>query len=832
MYYTGMGFYHNISNSYGVDTSRRLKLWAKTNIRQASDRNRVIFLIKCRRENIYPNHILDSAEKSLGTLQPTDGREADCIRTFHNRLRHRIINLEIDLAHRSVSRGDRLMTEIESEVVNTLPLHIWIEFKRRQSISYNIVFHRVKNTNIRKFNRLKTEQTVVINTEECWIKNLTDIDVPADIKNFLALGPKFSVSPTKKDFSLVGLLADIDCITKKANTNDRNLLIAQATNIVTNFINKDVHLNNHFNQTYKKTAKFLKEHPELMVTRADKGNVTVLLTPEQYNTSVEEILSDTNYYSPLQRDPTSTIQQKSNVLITNLKKDNHLDDLIAKKHMVYNPMAPRFYALPKIHKPTLSFRPIVSSINSPNGGVSKLITDILTSSYDNKNDYFVKDSFELAELLQDREIPHNYVLISLDVKSLFTNIPRDLAKSSIRNKWHNISRFTKIPIDRFLQLVDFMFDTTYFKFNGKLYKLIFGTPMGASASPIIAQYVMDELLDNCLQSLNFNVPMIKKYVDDIVCMIPSGKENEILSVFNNYNPHLQFTIETETNNSVPFLDTKLIRLNNKIILDWYIKPTSSGRYINFYSHHREKTKINLILGLKNRIHKISHHTLYNDNIKKLYNILLLNSYPSNLLKRLLFNNPATRDTTTIPRTSQNNNGDQENPLNTNQNTFAVLPYIQDVTARLMTIFRKYDVKFAVRNLMTMNGLFTKTKDKAETLEKSNVVYKIKCNNCTKVYIGQTSRSLKSRITSHRSDIRLKKNTCALAEHSIENDHQPNYEEVQVLDTHASYNKRCFLEMSRILQEPSSMNKRSDIAGLSTIYSFLIDKEKTLRNRHQ
>lgn len=315
-----MGFYHNISNSYGVDTSKRLKLWAKTNIRQASDRNRVIFLIKCRRENIYPNHVLDSAERSLGTLQPTNGREADYIRTFHNRLKHRIINLEIDLAHRSVSRGDKLMTDIENEVLNTLPLHIWIEFKRRQNISYNIVFHRVKNTNIRKYNRLKTEQTVTINTEECWIKNLTDIDVPTDVKNFLALGPKFSISPGKGDFSLVGLLADIDCITKKVNTDDKNLLIAQAANIVTNFINKDIHPNNHLNLTYRKTAKYLKEHPELMVTRADKGNVTVLLTPEQYNTSVGDILRDTNYYLPLQRDPTSTIQQKSNVLINNLKK--------------------------------------------------------------------------------------------------------------------------------------------------------------------------------------------------------------------------------------------------------------------------------------------------------------------------------------------------------------------------------------------------------------------------------------------------------------------------------------------------------------------------------
>ena len=104
------------------------------------------------------------------------------------------------------------------------------------------------------------------------------------------------------------------------------------------------------------------------------------------------------------------------------------------------------------------------------------------------------------------------------------------------------------------------------------------------------------------------------------------------------------------------------------------------------------------------------------------------------------------------------------------------------------------------------------------------------SSCDKIYIGQTSRNLKSRITSHKSDIRLEKNFRALAEHSINTNHQPDYEEIQVLDTINSTNKRCFVEMVRIAQEENPMNKRSDIDSLSLIYSYLIKKEIELKTR--
>lgn len=98
---------------------------------------------------------------------------------------------------------------------------------------------------------------------------------------------------------------------------------------------------------------------------------------------------------------------------------------------------------------------------------------------------------------------------------------------------------------------------------------------------------MDYLLDQCLPKLTYKIDFIKKFVDDIILSIPVNGDAEILEVFNNFNEHIKFTIEKEKNSSVPFLDSLVIRTNQNLIkLDWFRKETSSGRYINYNSHHK------------------------------------------------------------------------------------------------------------------------------------------------------------------------------------------------------------------------------------------------------
>ncbi|KAL6424940.1 hypothetical protein ACFW04_009349 [Cataglyphis niger] len=118
--------------------------------------------------------------------------------------------------------------------------------------------------------------------------------------------------------------------------------------------------------------------------------------------------------------------------------------------------------------------------------------------------------------------------------------------------------------------------------------------MGSPLSPILADIVMDDLETHCLGLLSFAVPVYYRYVDDIFAIVPRAKVDEINVIFNSYHQRLKFTREIELDSCINFLNTSVIRSNGKIVTNWYRKPTCSNRYINFYSNHLFKYKINTI----------------------------------------------------------------------------------------------------------------------------------------------------------------------------------------------------------------------------------------------
>lgn len=827
---TDTGFYRFVDNNFGRATTLQLKKWSNTNRRLAALRNRRIFLLNCRRLKVLPRHILDSTTTATSHIASEDSLSENRIRRERCRLAMRLINLELKATFTSIHKSQVLLNELEGQISHNLPYNIFSEFLRKQAIRYNNIFNKVKKANVDKLDRLKKQQhnsDIPVKSE--WFKNLTNIIIPKDIGDFLALGPKFALNPHIQNLSLVHLMADITNVTSNLNRDERNDLNARVINVVTNYINQQKALGLRTHSLYQKSKRFLKEHPQALLMNADKGNVTVLIPRDDYERLSYDIINNRQSIQPLSRDPTSTIQQKANKIVSSLRNKGRIDAATAKKLMIYNSYFPTYYGLPKIHKPVLSLRPIISSIQAPNSKIAQWLTDILTEAYNKDNRYFVKDSFEFASFVNGFTLPEGYVLVSLDVTSLFTNIPIELVVNSIQRRWQSISNFCSLTLSEFLELTRFVFDTTYFAYNGQFYKFLIGTPMGATISPIIAQYVMDDLLDDCIARLPFHLPYLKKYVDDTNTAVPEGKEDDVLAIFNSYNEHLQFTIEKENDNAVPFLDVLVIRENNILVTDWYRKKTSSGRYINFFSFHDFGMKINVILGLKRRIYYVSHPKFYHKNIKLLHEILMNNSYPKPLLDRLLFhlttvyNSPEGKPHPVDPENTNN--------IAIDRKYFSIPKIDNNHFRKLCNLLQTIpNIKIVPRYITTVRDLYSTLKQRIPKEMKSGVVYSITCNTCTMEYIGQTSRSLYTRLVAHKSDIRLKKKTCKLAEHIVDNQHIANFEEVKLLDQCQWNSKRLFMEMARISQSDSCMNNRTDIDGLSDIFTHIIRIDKDINQR--
>ena len=94
-----------------------------------------------------------------------------------------------------------------------------------------------------------------------------------------------------------------------------------------------------------------------------------------------------------------------------------------------------------------------------------------------KSNYTVKNSWEFQKIIVTKTIPEGHVIISSDVVAMFPNIPMDFVRKAVSNRWIKVKPHTKLDKKEFLKGLDFIMNSTKFKFNGKFYKQKFGTPI-------------------------------------------------------------------------------------------------------------------------------------------------------------------------------------------------------------------------------------------------------------------------------------------------------------------------------------------------------------------
>ncbi|XP_011858350.1 PREDICTED: uncharacterized protein LOC105555909, partial [Vollenhovia emeryi] len=334
------------------------------------------------------------------------------------------------------------------------------------------------------------EITSPLQLQNNWFINLTNINFPPNIQGLIQLGNNFCFPVTNSDKHIYyDFIKRIESTISKLNQNTKAQIRNHTTAILTNWHNSSQPLNNIDTQlltTLIETKSFLKNKPEIILTRADKGNVTVAIYRTDYNQKMQSLLEDTNTYTTVTKNPI-------NKIITNLNQ--HLNNWLKRGyitrqqylHMHTNDgILPRAYGLPKIHKPNVPLRIIVSSLDTPLYNISSFLHSILHHSLPT-GEYSIKDSFSLVNKLQNKSIPPGFSLISLDVISLFTNIPIDLVVSSIEYRWNLIALKTNIPHMEFIKVLKFILESTYFTFDNTIYRQTFGCPMGSPLSPIIAE---------------------------------------------------------------------------------------------------------------------------------------------------------------------------------------------------------------------------------------------------------------------------------------------------------------------------------------------------------
>ena len=259
-------------------------------------------------------------------------------------------------------------------------------------------------------------------------------------------------------------------------------------------------------------------------------------------------------------------------------------------------------------------RPIISAVNTSTYAISKFFATFLYKVLKRPASH-VDNSWELKQKIDHMTIPPGYEIISLDVISLFSNVVDYLIFNALEKRWQYLFNSINISCNEYIDTIRFIVDNNYFQFNNNYYKQIFSAAMGNPLSPILSDIVMEDLEQHALSKICFPVPFIYRYVDDIIMCVPSHMIDYTVSLFNSFDNNLQFTVEKSMNNKISFLDICIMNENNNFLaINWYRKPTFSGRLLNFYSHHPINNKIGIGCSLVDRSIKFSDERFHEENL--------------------------------------------------------------------------------------------------------------------------------------------------------------------------------------------------------------------------
>ncbi|XP_071489266.1 uncharacterized protein [Diadema antillarum] len=449
-------------------------------------------------------------------------------------------------------------------------------------------------------------------------------------------------------------------------------------------------------------------------------------------------------------------------------------------------------------------RPIVSSVDSLTEPMSKTV-DKKLQTYLPKIKSYVKDTTDFLNKIKSATLSSDCLLVTMDVKSLYTNIPHDHGVDALRTFLTKLD-VPNNDIDDITSMTEFILKHNYFEFDGKHYLQRKGTAMGTKMAPVYANIYMAVLEEDFLSKCTLQPSMYLRYIDDIFIIWPHSEKDlaAFHEAFNKHNRHIQFTMES-SREEIHFLDVNVSKNGNLLSTSVYVKPTDSFTYLDYNSFHPLHTKQSIVYSQLVRYKRItSDPKVFEEDAVRLGEHFVRRGYPvrlvNNALKRvnekrredLLDSKPKDERNDRIPLVTTFHPQVKKFVSTTKKEWTNI-----QLDPRLSTILGEPPLHSQrqppnLRSLLVQselpkpatpkgnkrcdkprcqicNHLVTETvvqispslriKPPDHTCDSSNVLYCIMCSKCPGVsYIGETSTKFRMRFNNHKSSILKHKDT--------------------------------------------------------------------------
>ena len=372
----------------------------------------------------------------------------------------------------------------------------------------------------------------------------------------------------------------------------------------------------------------LQTDKQIIVKPADKGSGTVILNYDDYIDSCNQHLNSKQlqpdgtslpYYVRATEQEIKTAKKRITSVLEVAKTNKWITQQEQKAMDPSECGVGKFYQLSKVHKdfPEGSIppgRPIISGNGSITEQISRFV-DHHTRDIVKHLPTYLEDTRDFLnmceELNSEGGIPNDAIIVTIDVTALYTNICKEDAVLAMAEALH-LRPDKTVPNSFLLELLNLVFTCNFFEFDRNLYRQTIGTAMGTSSAVNSSSITMGMLIDPKLRKLATDlhpgidpIRRMGRFLDDIITVwLGSYEQLELyLSKLNTLHPTIKFTYSytcpfpcsisrdiphdcfCHTTRSIPFLDTLVEIIDEKIITDLYDKPTNTHQYLTNESCH-------------------------------------------------------------------------------------------------------------------------------------------------------------------------------------------------------------------------------------------------------
>ncbi|XP_069172597.1 uncharacterized protein [Procambarus clarkii] len=172
---------------------------------------------------------------------------------------------------------------------------------------------------------------------------------------------------------------------------------------------------------------------------------------------------------------------------------------------------------------------------------------------------------------------------SMDVESMFTNVPLDETIGMIADRVYRDPAFTPLDIPEYIlrKLLQACTKEEFFLSpDGHMYKQVDGVAMGAPLSVLFANFYIGTIEQKVLVGMDLKPAIYCRFVDDIFMQVPDVRRLQQLKEAFEQNSVLSFTYEMENNGKLPFLDVTFTERNGGFHTAVYTKETNIGMCLN------------------------------------------------------------------------------------------------------------------------------------------------------------------------------------------------------------------------------------------------------------